>query len=457
MMPPTMTLGSAASGWWMLLSPTWAHDLPSSSGLLVPTHQVSTADRNRRRIDTVLDSSSLSQHQQYRRDLPTLATRCKSRCATTVCYLVQVSALCVRRHCLAPAASSMSHHAAAVVFGTPPSVTSPAMLALRADSADGAPYLNGTRPFSDRGSRPGYRARATTTLLVNGCGRSGTHALTALLRRHGVLALHEGHGKEATVGWPYVGRLDGSWHEFWPMSNQPHGGDAHDPIFKVHRHPLSAIKSIAGGFTSSGACRNPSERRWDARAWHAATRFVPLPIGRAAIDAQETCAIGRAERMRLALHYWVKWNLLADRWSAHAFAVETMTATEILQRWCAHCARVKTCVCPASAELALLSSGNQSDGTDTSLEQRRRHLVNQLSEPWQKQKQQELMAARSASGDQRVRRRKGHGKRKGPPITWDVLRTIDPNMTRVAILLAKEYGYSLVEPRLASATVQLSA
>ena len=108
-------------------------------------------------------------------------------------------------------------------------------------------------------------------------------------------------------------------------------------------------------------------------------------------------------------------------------------------------------------ELALLSSGNQSDGTDTSLEQRRRHLVNQLSEPWQKQKQQELMAARSASGDQRVRRRKGHGKRKGPPITWDVLRTIDPNMTRVAILLAKEYGYSLVEPRLASATVQPSA
>ena len=60
------------------------------------------------------------------------------------------------------------------------------------------------------------------------------------------------------------------------MSNQPHGSDLHDPIFKVHRHPLKAIKSIANGLTSSGACRNPSERRWDARAWRCATRFVPL-------------------------------------------------------------------------------------------------------------------------------------------------------------------------------------
>ena len=210
-------------------------------------------------------------------------------------------------------------------------------------------------------------ARATTTLLINGCGRSGTHALTALLRRHGVSALHEGHGREATVGWPYVGRLDGSWNEYWPMSNQPHGGDAHDPIFKVHRHPLAAIKSIANGLTSSGACHNPSERRWDARAWNCATRFVPLPVPRPAIDAQQTCAIDRPSRLKLALHYWVKWNLLADRWATHAFAVETVTASDILQRWCAHCAKARTCVCPASAELALLGSakGRVAGGTTT--------------------------------------------------------------------------------------------
>ena len=339
----------------------------------------------------------------------------------------------------------MSHAAASpVLFNMPPRVDSPAMLALRAVSPDGAPYLNGTRPFSDRGGRPGHRARATTTLLVNGCGRSGTHALTGLLRRHGVMALHEGHGREATVGWPYVGRLDGSWNELWPMSNQPHGGDSHDPIFKVHRHPLAAVKSIANGFTSSGACKNPSERRWDARAWNAATRFVPLPVSRAAITEQTTCAADRPARLRLALHYWVKWNLVADRWASHSFSVETMTVVDVLQHWCAHCARAKTCVCPASAELALMSSGNQSESGGGGLEQRRRHLVDQLPEAWQRQKQQELMtggSAAAAAGDQRVRRRKGHGKKKGPPLTWEALAAVDADMTRVAKLLAQEYGY----------------
>ena len=165
---------------------------------------------------------------------------------------------------------------------------------------------NAQRPFAEvRGSAPAVikRGRVEPTLLINGCGRSGTHALVALLRRNGIAALHEGHGKEATVGWPYVGHLDGSWKEYWPMSNQPHGSDVHDPIFKVHRHPLKAVKSIAAGLTSSGACRNPSERRWDARAWRCATRFVPLPVTNLAIEEQGTCAIGPHSAIaRVCLH-----------------------------------------------------------------------------------------------------------------------------------------------------------
>jgi hypothetical protein len=274
--------------------------------------------------------------------------------------------------------------------------------------------LSGSLPFLDLSKRPFAEARlishrvvrATPTLLINGCGRSGTHALVALLRRNGISALHEGHGREVTVGWPYAGRLDGSWHEYWPMSNQPHGGDAHDPIFKVHRHPLTAVRSIAAGLTSSGACRNPSERRWDARAWNCATRFVPLPVERPAIDAQQTCNLGRSARLRLALHYWVEWNLLADRWAVHRFAVETTSVADIAQQWCSHCARAQTCRCPAAAEL-LLPNANQTI----------RH--------------------------ERVRARRGHGKRRGAPLTWAVLAALDSNMTRVAQLLAREYGYRL--------------
>lgn len=283
-----------------------------------------------------------------------------------------------------------------------------------------ATFLDAPRPFASVAPLQVKRARggSTPTLLINGCGRSGTHALVMLLRRNGVAALHEGHGREATVGWPYVGKLSGSWKDYWPMSNQPHGShDVHDPIFKVHRHPLSAIRSIAPGLTSSGGCRNGSERRWDARAWNCATRFVPLPVPRAAIDAQETCGLSPAARLRLALHYWVKWNLLADRWAVRTFAVETVTAQSLMQAWCSHCNERRTCQCPpAAAQLAVPGLGQS--GNSTSAQQT----------------------------TDRVRARKGHGanaRRQKTPLTWAALDAIDKNMSAVARIMAREYGYSL--------------
>ena len=308
-----------------------------------------------------------------------------------------------RRRVMLPAATSHS---------PTPRPDSAAVTLYRSISGGIAPGLDhALRPFLDTrppNIAPSKRTRSTTTLLINGCGRSGTHALVALLRRQGISALHEGHGREATIGWPYAGRLDGSWKEYWPMSNQPHGSDLHDPIFKVHRHPLKAIKSIANGLTSSGACRNPSERRWDARAWRCATRFVPLPVPQPAIDSQQTCALDWPSRLRLALHYWVKWNLLADRWASHSFAVESVTAANILQRWCAHCDRVQTCRCPPSAEAALRSNQTGTGGRG-----------------------------------ERVRARRGHGKAKGLPLKWQVLDAVDHNMSRVGKQLALEYGYRL--------------
>jgi len=279
-----------------------------------------------------------------------------------------------------------------------------------------AGFLEAPRPFAPSASAGKRRGRtASPTLLVNGCGRSGTHALVMLLRRAGISALHEGHGREATVGWPYAGHLNGNWKEYWPMSNQPHGGnDVHDPIFKVHRHPLTAIGSIAPGLTSSGGCRNPSERRWDARAWHCASHFVPLPVAQAAITAQETCKIVPDARRRLALHYWVKWNLLADLWASHTFQVETMTATDLMQRWCTHCSPPRTCQCPAAAAAA------------------------------------QLLARNASNQSERVRARKGHGanaKRTRTPITWAQLEAIDKNMTLIAQQLALEYGYALHPPK----------
>ena len=298
-----------------------------------------------------------------------------------------------------------------------------AAVLLRELTPGGAPFLDAPRPFayaSMPNSRHGggrQRSARAPTLLINGCGRSGTHALGIMLRRNGVSALHEGRGHDGTVGWPYVGHLDGNWKEYWPMSNQPIGNvDVYEPIFKVHRHPLTAVRSIAAGLTSSGGCRNGSERRWDARAWNCATRFVPLPIPRPAIDSQTTCALGRDSRIRLALHYWVKWNLLADRWAAHTFAVETVTAYDLLYRWCAYCTRTGTCACPpVAAEQSI--HRNQS------------------------------AAPRGVPPcGVRVCARKGHGsgaRRPKPKLMWSELDRIDPNMTQVARRLALEYGYSV--------------
>ena len=52
------------------------------------------------------------------------------------------------------------------------------------------------RPFP---ARPAADARGPTSLLINGCGRSGTHAIVSLLKRHGILAQHEGHGEHLQV------------------------------------------------------------------------------------------------------------------------------------------------------------------------------------------------------------------------------------------------------------------
>lgn len=296
----------------------------------------------------------------------------------------------------------------------------------------GAGFLDSAaRPFALAPTKPPKRPpsrrellRSQPTLLVNGCGRSGTHALVGLLRRNGVSALHEGHGREATIGWPYVGRLEGSWKEYWPMSNQPQGSDVHEPIFKVHRNPLSVVRSIAAGLTSSGGCRNPSERRWEARAWRCAKRFIPLPmVPQADIESQTTCKLDKAVRMQLALHYWVKWNLLADRWAAHTFAVETITVGDLLRRWCDHCDASKTCTCPQVAADAVRAS---------------RGLALNASHPVHA-----TAPTPSSGGSERVRARKNHGKR--PPLTWAELELVDANMTRVARLLAAEYGYSTTD------------
>ena len=263
---------------------------------------------------------------------------------------------------------------------------------------DAAAVDSSRRPFpmmipglADPGSR----------LLVIGCGHSGTHAIYSTLQRHAIAASHEGIGRQATVGWMYA--ADGTHpnaSDLWTFRNKAPLQTPHDPIIKIHRDPLFVIAALANGFTENGKCY---QGPYDALSWNVAARFIPLPEARA-ISRGWTCRLDWDARVRMALHYWVKWNLLSDRWATMRFQVENLTFSVLASAWCAHCQRVGHCqqvptrVCKAGA----VPTGKHS----------------------------------------RVRETRGGHNSTSRPMAWNELAILDPGMTLVARLLADEYGYA---------------
>jgi hypothetical protein len=99
---------------------------------------------------------------------------------------------------------------------------------------------------------------------------------------------------------------------------------------KVHRSPLAAIAALANGFNSNGSCREllgaaesyrlrgvPDHWFADSYSWKVASRFVRLPLLHATdgYAFNRTCTLGRRDRIRLALSYWVGWNELSDQFA----------------------------------------------------------------------------------------------------------------------------------------------
>ena len=144
---------------------------------------------------------SLQQMRVLRRALALPLSRARCVCACLLCtqthtvlYIRRqghiLRYLFDRRRVMLPAATSHS---------PTPRPDSAAVTLYRSIFGGIAPGLDhALRPFLDTrppNIAPSKRTRSTTTLLINGCGRSGTHALVALLRRQGISALHEGHGR----------------------------------------------------------------------------------------------------------------------------------------------------------------------------------------------------------------------------------------------------------------------
>ncbi|KAL1496587.1 hypothetical protein AB1Y20_014192 [Prymnesium parvum] len=250
----------------------------------------------------------------------------------------------------------------------------------------------------------------TSRLLITGCGHSGTHAVHAALRRHRLAASHEALGADATVGWPFAAH-GAAAADLWPFRNASLLLAPHEPIFKLHRDPLFAVAALARGFTEDGRC---IQRGYDGLSWALAGRFVSLPEPKAAARWY-SCLLEPRARLRLALHYWVKWNLLADKWAAASFRVEALTFGRLAAVWCEYCARAASCV-PAAARVCGAQGGD----------------------------------AERVVGEART----GHNSTANP-VTWGELLQVEPGMAIIARLLAEDYGYTYPADPLLSPTKKL--
>eukprot|EP00966_Prymnesium_polylepis_P263213 6079746-Prymnesium_polylepis.3 len=289
-------------------------------------------------------------------------------------------------------------HQERVSFMTPLRTSSSAAVSLlrRLAPQDVAALEASERPFPVAAGDSGSR------LLVTGCGHSGTHAVFSALRNHGIDASHEGIGRQATVGWMYAAAgAHRNATDLWTFRNTAlllRAG--HDPIIKIHRDPLFVVTSIARGFTENGRCQ---QGPYDMLSWALAARFVSLPEARA-IGRWQTCRLDRTARLRMALHYWVKWNLLSDRWATLGLRVEQLTFQTIAAAWCTHCRRESHCV-PIPSAVCRAAHGDSHSAQSTVRELRSDHNSTTTT------------------------------------VSWKELLDVDPGMTLVARLLAEDYGY----------------
>ena len=246
------------------------------------------------------------------------------------------------------------------------------------------------------------------TLLVTGCGRSGTHEVASQLKAAGMDVIHEQplprDSATALVSWPAAAALRSL--AFWGLR------PCYAPVLKIHRAPLAAISSLANGFAGSGSaggCEPHSEtERWDAVSWRLASRYIRMPLRNETRDFTATCGLARGERILLALHYWVGWNLLSDSVATHAVRVEYGGASPqaVRKLWCKYTPQLRRC--PKNATSA--AAHGRTLGSP--------HLL-----------------AKNNSGASSV-------LVHGVPLTWKDLYALDAATAKEADLLARSYGYT---------------
>ena len=156
----------------------------------------------------------------------------------------------------------------------------------------------------------------------------------------------------------------------------------------------------------------PLPEQWTNGSWAAvSTRTQP------------SCSLSHKARLRLALHYWVGWNALADAIADYSLPIEGITAEKVHEVWCGLCesritgrsvlaAKKAPCVCSVPKRRSGDLRGEESGSAQSTKVVPRHH----------------------------------HGNASGGPVlaanlTWQELRSIDPVWSTRAQEAARRYGY----------------
>lgn len=130
------------------------------------------------------------------------------------------------------------------------------------------------------------------TLLVTGCGRSGTYYMSLFLEKSGYDILHERLGNDGIVSWPMAVNFSSPW--------RPSSQESFQHVFHQVRHPLSVITSWMVNLHDI----NRDE-------WIFIRRHIPE------IKLSDPLVVQCAK-------YWYYWNLLAEKNAEWRYRIEDL-------------------------------------------------------------------------------------------------------------------------------------
>lgn len=138
-------------------------------------------------------------------------------------------------------------------------------------------------------------------ILITGCGRSGTHYTSALLKAMGLDVPHEAVGKDGAASWKHV--VSGTFVYIGKNRSVEIDSSGFDRILHQVRHPLKVIASM---------------QTFSDSTWSYMAKAIELDLG--------------ANPVRKGMQAYVRWNRLIEKSADWRFRIEEIK--EVFPEFC---------------------------------------------------------------------------------------------------------------------------